>query len=136
MKLKRVYHPYDQWEEVRHNMWGGVLDRGKFLRLAIKFTSNHIVYGRFMMRVVHEWPISCENALTDYLINRRAWLGHAACALAHEIPEDIVRLAWGELSNVQQLLANKKADEAIQAWEHAYIKSKNLHKSMGKKMLP
>ena len=135
LKLKRVYHPYCDWEELDHNMWGVVENRKKYLSKAKEFTADHKLYGRFMMRVVREWPVSCENALTDYSLNRKAWIGHAACALALECPEDIVREAWGYLNYEQQLLANKEAERAIQAWEHTYIKDRGLREGMGESML-
>jgi hypothetical protein len=135
MKLKRVYRPYDQWEEVTFNMWGEVPNRKLSTVQAVEFTGKPALYGTFMRRVTREWPVSCENALTDYFINRRAWLGHAAVALALRIPEDITRAAWKFLNHEQQLLANKEADAAIQAWEHAYIQDKKLYKHMGEPML-
>lgn len=58
-KFKRVWHPFDMWEEVKFNMWGKVSDRRAFLDKAIEFTGNHKLYGSFMTRVVNEWPISC-----------------------------------------------------------------------------
>jgi hypothetical protein len=91
-KFKRVYHPYWEWEEVPHNMWGTVENKKEWVQRAIEFTGNHNLYGSYMMRVIQEWPISCENALTDSSLNRRAWVGHAAVALALQCPEDIVRV--------------------------------------------
>ena len=135
MKFKRVYHHYLDWEEIDANMWGTVLDRKKALDDAIKFTGNYRLYGRFMMRVVREWRYSCENALTDYAINRKAWVGHAACAMARGTPEDITRQAWGHLTNEQRLLANKEAERAIQQWEHDYAKSLGLYQDMGGALL-
>ena len=88
-----------------------------------------------MMEVVNHWPVSCENALTDYSLNRKAWIGHAACALAINCPEDIVRQAWKELSYEQQLLANEEARKAIQVWEYNYRKSKGICESVGSEML-
>ena len=125
--IKQVFHPYWDWEEIDHNMWGSVPNRKAMLNKAIKFTGDHKKYGRFMQRVVSEWPISCENALTDPHINKRAWVGHAAAALAISCPEDITREAWKHLSDEQKLLANQEADRAIQAWQHNYIKNKKLH---------
>lgn len=126
MRFKRVYHPIWLWEEVEANMWGEVKNKSIALRRAIAFTGDHKLYGRFMMRVVNEWKYSCENALTDYSLNRKAWVGHAACALAKGIPEDITRQAWGKLTDEQRLLANKEAERAIQHWEHNYAKSIGL----------
>ncbi len=64
IQLERVYHHWADWEEVRYNMWGTVGDRRRWVKAAIEFTSDHKRYGRFMMRVIDEWPISCENDLT------------------------------------------------------------------------
>jgi len=135
MKFKRVYHPYWNWEEIDHNMWGEISDKKAATERAIKFTGDHKLYGRFMMRVVNEWPISCENALTDYSLNRKAWVGHAACALANGIPESITRIAWGHLTDEQRLLANKEAERAIQHWEYHYSESHGLHQDMGEALL-
>ena len=135
MKIKRVYHPFCDWEEISHNMWGVVENRKRWVQAAIEFTGDHKRYGRFMMRVISEWPISCENALTDYSLNRKAWVGHAACALALECPEDITREAWKNLSYEQQLLANKEAERAIQAWEYNYLKDRGLCEDMGESLL-
>lgn len=120
MNLKRVWVPFEQWEEVKYNMWGEVKDRPTFLYRAVLFTGNHRLYGRYMQKVSVEWPKSCLNALTDANLNRRAWIGHAACAYALHCPEDITRQAWGFLTDEQRLLANRQADRAIQSWEMRY----------------
>ena len=134
-KFKRVWHPYHNWEEVKFNMWGKVSDRKRFLSQAIEFTGNHSLYGSYMMRVIKEWPVSCENALTDYHMNRKSWIGHAASALANGCPEDITRQAWKELTSEQQYLANQEAIRAIRAWENMYIESKQLRESVGGTLL-
>jgi len=134
--IKRVYRPYYDWEEINHNMWGCVQDRKLWVRRAVKFTSDHKKYGRFMMRVINEWTVSCENALTDTTINRKAWVGHAAVALAIGCPEDIVREAWGMLTDEQRLLANKEAERAIRLWEYNYCcKDSNLCEDLDGEML-
>jgi len=135
MKFKRVYYDYRKLEEVAHNMWGEATDNRTALEQAIVFTSDHKEYGKYMMRVVNEWPFSCENALTDYNQNRKAWIGHAACAMALSVPEDIVRKAWGYLTDEQRFLANQEADRAILYWEHAYAKSKGIHRDLGAPLL-
>lgn len=135
MRINRVYHPYCDWEEISHNMWGTVSNRKSFLKKAIAFTGDSKKYGRFMRRVISEWPISCENALTDLTLNRSAWVGHAACALALGCPEDITREAWGHLTYEQQLLANREAKAAIEEWEHNYRKSNGLYSDMEEEVL-
>jgi len=129
--MKRIYHPVQRWEEMRFNMWGAAKDRKAAKELAIRFTGDAALYGSFMRRVCEEWPISCENALTDTNLNRKAWLGHAACALAHQIPEDIVREAWSELTDEQRILANKQAHDAISAWEYHREFGAEIPRTMG-----
>jgi hypothetical protein len=116
--MKKIWHHIDNWEEIEFGMWADVKDPEKHLESAIKFTGNHKLYGSYMKRVIREWPISCENSLTDRLLNRKAWIGHAACALALGCPEDITRKAWGRLTDEQRLLANKQADRYIKEWEY------------------
>jgi hypothetical protein len=123
MKFDRVYHPVSLWEEVGYNMWGDVADSACFLERAISFTGDHELYGNYMLQVALNWRYSCENALTDYSLNRKAWIGHAACALAIGCPEDITRKAWGFLTNEQRALANAQAESAIRVWERRYASS-------------
>jgi hypothetical protein len=135
MKLKRVWSPIDQWEEVPANMWGEVANRRLYLQRAVIFTGNHRLYGRYMRRVTREWPNSCINALTDYNLNRKAWIGHAACALALRCPEDITRQAWGLLTDEQRTLANRQADRAICAWEVRYRASFGIRSDVAAPLL-
>ena len=120
--INRIYHPYWMWEEIKYNMWGSVNNQKEFLDKAIKFTGNHKLYGNYMMKVVKNWKYSCEHNLSNLSQNRRAWVGHAACALALKCPEDIVRKAWSYLTEEQQILANKEADKAISFWEDKCLK--------------
>jgi hypothetical protein len=119
--IKQIFHPYWLWEEVDSNMWGSVSNRKISLNKAIKFTGDHKLYGRWMICVIEKWKYSCEHNLSNITQNRRAWIGQAAVALALGIPEDIVREAWGHLTEEQQTLANKKADEAIAQWEFKHL---------------
>lgn len=125
-RLARVYHDFREWEETAHNMWGDRSEMDDPLAWAIEFTGDAELYGSYMMRVIREWPISCENALTDYNINRKAWVGHAACALAARCPQHIVRQAWGLLSEQQRTMANAYAAQAIEAWERDYRARRGL----------
>lgn len=114
------HHPFWLWEEIDHNMWGGVKDKAEWLRRAIDFTGNHELYGAWMLRVADTWKHSCEHHLTKLDTNRKPWIGHAAVALAIQCPEDIVREAWGHLSQEQQDAANARAQDAIDYWERRY----------------
>lgn len=73
-----------------------------------------------MVRAVNEWPFSCEAALTAGTMNHQAWIGHAGCAINHDAPEDLTRLAWRTLNQEQQDLANQAANRAIAHWKEKY----------------
>lgn len=125
-KPGEIWHPWWLLEEVKHNMWGDVTRRKTWLQIAIAFTGDAELYGHWMMRVIKEWPNSCEHNLSKSG-DKRAWIGHAAVALAIGCPEDIVREAWGNLSESQQTEANAKASYAIEQWraEHAKENTRN-----------
>jgi hypothetical protein len=110
-----IWHPYWELEEVAHNMWGSVGHRSTWLQIAITFTGNAALYGEWMNKVTDKWPRSCEHNLTK-TGDKRAWMGHAAVALAIGCPEDVVREAWAHLSPEQQAAANNKAQQAIDLW--------------------
>jgi len=119
--MKRVYHHYEKWEE--KGMWQKASkgEEARLLKLVIDFIGNANLYGSFMMRVIEEWPYSCEHNLTDISMNRQAWIGQAAVYIALKCPEDITRLAWHYLTREQQDEANQKADDAIAKWERGYL---------------
>ena len=127
MKLKKIYHPYQLWEDYKAGMWRTVerKDREDLLAKAITFTGNAELYGSWMIKVIREWTKACEHNLTDININRRAWIGHAACCMAIQCPEDITREAWGYLTEQQRIDANLMADKAILKWESPRMKKED-----------
>jgi hypothetical protein len=118
--LFELHHPFWKWEEVNFNMWGNVKDKSDWLQRAIAFTGDHMLYGSWMFKVADAWKYSCEHHLTKMETNRKPWIGHAAVAMAIQCPEDIVREAWGHLTQTQQDAANEQARLAIEYWERTY----------------
>jgi hypothetical protein len=119
LNIKRVYYPYWQWEDYQQGMWRILpkQEEQEYLNKAIEFTGNYKLYGSYMLKVLQEYPISCKQFLTNLSINRRAWIGHAACNIAINCPEYITRQAWKQLTDNQRILANLEADKAILKWE-------------------
>jgi len=130
MELNRIWHPYWEWDDFKAGMWRAVSgrERKQLLRKAYDFTSDHELYGSWMIKVVESWKKGCEHHLSNTSSNRRAWIGHAACCLATGCPEDITRQAWGYLTEDQKTKANHQADIAIAMWERKHAgKSSTLH---------
>lgn len=117
--MKRIYHNYKKWEDFKAGMWRRVPpeDEKEMLQRAIIFTGDHVKYGLAMMRVIREWPLTCEHNLTDESINQKAFIGHCAVTLQLGIPEYITRLAWSYLTKEQQDKANERAQFAIDSWK-------------------
>jgi len=120
--MKRIYHQYKIWEDYQNGMYRKVSkdEETELLPKIIEFTGDYQLYGGAMFEVIKHWKFACEHNLTDLNINRRAWLGHAACCFKHGWPEYLVREAWNQLNQKQQNLANKMAEEAIAEWELKY----------------
>ena len=117
--MNQIYHHYSEWEDFKAGMWNTLhgAEAEICLKKAIEFTGDARLYGLWMMRVIDQWPISCEVNLTNGSINQRAWIGHAACCLSIGCPESITRQAWHHLSDIQQMEANAQADIAIRTWK-------------------
>lgn len=125
--MKKRWHHYMKWEDYQNGMYRTLYGDEKklFFDKAVEFTGNPELYGNWMLEVVEKWSIACEQNLSDTGMNRQAWIGHAACCLAINCPEDITREAWAHLSQEQRDLANAKADFAIELWEAIY-ESQNI----------
>lgn len=120
--MRRIWHPYWNWEDYHAGMWRKLPrhEEPPAFDLAKQFTGNAELYGKWMLEAIRKFPVACEHNLTDRSLNKQAWIGHAACALAHKLPEYIVRKAWATLSEVQRIEANKKADYALRTWQSLF----------------
>lgn len=119
IKTKQIFVHYKLWEDFHAGMWRKLVkhEEDSFRLSAIEFTGDHVKYGGAMLRVINEWPYTCMHNLSNPSINRRAFIGHAACALEINCPEYIVRQAWWRLTEDQRILADGQADNAIKIWE-------------------
>jgi len=124
--MNQIFHPYWKWECFNNGMWRKESREYEEIELPkiIAFTGCHNSYGSAMIDVINNWKFCIEHHLTDNSINQRAYIGHAACNYKHNWPEYLVRVAWNNLTETQQILANNKATIAINQWNKSY---KNLH---------
>jgi hypothetical protein len=126
--MKRIYHHYKKWEDFKAGMWRKESKEYEERELPkiIEFTGDHEQYGQAMIEMVKRWKFGCEHNLTNQSLNKRAWVGHAACCFKFGWPEYLVRQAWNLLTNEQRYLANKKADLAILEWQRLTTKTNQL----------
>lgn len=116
---KRIYHHYSKCEEYKTNMWLSVPvnERQSLIDHSYQLMLDVEGFYQAMKRVITEWKFSCEAAFTASVINHQAWIGHAGCAINHNAPEELTRLAWRQLTEQQQDLANEAADKVINEWK-------------------
>lgn len=116
--MRRVWHPYTDWEDYRAGMYGNckdfVAERGLSIDL-LRDAGGALPEA--MMDAVLVWPIAAEHNLTDLGSNRRSWVGQAACCLAHNATQFATCSAWWELSDDERDAANAVADVTIDRWE-------------------
>jgi hypothetical protein len=117
--IDRIYHSYLLWEDYKLGMYEKTcyMDEQRIVQECIQLLSCPEWLYETMSFVTHNWFYSTEHNLSNTNRNRQAWLGQAACNMAHGAPEYITKQAWHFLSLKQQDAANKVADEVIEVWE-------------------
>ena len=120
--MKRIYHHYETWECLRMYLPydGEVVDHDTLLHLYADFLRDIHRFKRALNRVKKEWPLSCEQFLSNESINRIAWLGQAAMCIDTGIPRKY-RAGFMLLSVQEQEAANRTAQECLAEWleDHA-----------------
>ena len=116
--IKRKFHHYKKWEDYKCGMYDELAE-GKDCRidLAKSLLGNPSLCEKFMREVVKRWTCAAEQVLTNTSINRRAWLGQAACCLYAGCKEDETRKAWWLLTKEEQDRANSIAEKVITEYE-------------------
>ncbi len=123
--VSRVYHPYPSWEDHQAGMYAMRWVRPA-VDSSILLLSNPTKLRAAMRKAVKEWPVSTEHNLTALEVNRRSWLGQAACCVAHGAPQGATCAAWWILDEEQRAAANTAADVVIGEWQEVYFRAETL----------
>lgn len=117
--MKRIFHPWNLWEDYRYNFYGGMTDNFK------KDNSRQLYAGllqdldRFeaaLKVIITEWRYSCEHNLSNVSMNRIAYLGQAACALVYNVPSSISMSGYNLLTDDQKQAADNMAQKYLDIW--------------------
>lgn len=115
--MERIFHHFDKWEDYHAGMYAESRDgRKERVRKAADILGTPRLCREAMEKVVSEWPIATEYNLSNAEINRKAWLGQAACSCYAGIHEDETREAWGIMTEAQRTEANRIAASIIKTW--------------------
>ena len=116
--MQRVFHHYSLWEDYHAGMYDESKDgRAERVKQAAKILGTPDICRKAMEKVVSEWKIATEYNLSNLEINRKAWLGQAACCCYAGIHEDETREAWGIMTEEQRIEANRIAAIIIRKWQ-------------------
>lgn len=117
--MKRIYHTWEKWEcypaGFYENQPKENLTKEECERIYADLLKDPSQFHNALGRVVDEWPISCEQYLSNDKMNRIAWLGQAALCVAKGIPANY-RNGFNLLSLKQQEAANNMALDALNSW--------------------
>ena len=115
--MKRIYHHYNLWEDYHAGMYDeDKRGRKKRVEKAAYILGTPEICKQAMEKVISEWRIATEYNLSNAEINRKAWLGQAACSCYANIHEDETREAWGLMTEQQRIKANQIAASIIKKW--------------------
>lgn len=115
--MKRLFEKYTEWEDFKSGMYTMYKEKEEYLiRKSVSLLTNDELFLTTCKAVVNEWKITTSVHLTNGTINRKAWLGQAACCYLYKVPELLTRVAWGKLTADQQNAANNIADTVINSY--------------------
>lgn len=115
--MDRIFHHYNLWEDYHNGMYDECKEgRAERVKQAAHILGTPQICREAMEMVIAEWELATEYNLSNAEINRKAWLGQAACCCYAGIHEDETREAWGIMTEAQRVDANNIAAELIKEW--------------------
>lgn len=114
----RIFHTYDKWECYKAGFYATHVD-GKTEEQCKEeyrqFLSDTERFRRAAYKVIEEWPYSCEHYLTNFAMNRIAWIGQAAMCYETGVPAKFCG-GFNMLTEEQKQEANEVALEVLNTW--------------------
>lgn len=122
-KVKQIYHHYKKWECFHAGFFNTTtyVNEDDAKRKYCEFLSDLDKFENGLKRVLKEWPISCEQFLTNDSINKIAWLGQAAMCIETRIPSSF-RAGYKLLSDEEKIKADSLAKFYLIKWVREYEK--------------
>jgi hypothetical protein len=127
MKLKKIYHHYNLWEDWKAGLYDLEKEYDEYAleecsNYCKELLSNPLEFYIIGKEMIDNWKYSSEVNLSNKNRNRQAWIGQATCCYKYGVPERITKIAWNMLTWIEQDEANKIADKLILYWEAEYGK--------------
>lgn len=110
-----AFAPYTEWECWKSGLYHptvsaeAVAESASVLRSYVRFRELAAI-------VPIRWPVSAAIHLSNDKRNRRAYIGAAACFIAHGATIDATHEAWWRLTAQEQKTANQVATDVVNEW--------------------
>jgi ParB-like chromosome segregation protein Spo0J len=117
-KVTRVFHTYDKWECHKAGFYAQGVEGKKADECKEEYRTFLADCDRFRgaaNSVITEWTMSCEHYLTNFAMNRIAWIGQAAMCYATGVPSKFCS-GFNLLTTDQQDAANQVALDVLNDW--------------------
>jgi len=112
----QYYSHYKKWEDYQNGLYSDFLDSEKGVSDAFYLLTNPDVFASVCDDLLLQWSVSTLVNMTNPNINKRAWIGQAACCFKYGVPEHLTRLAWSQMTTEQRFSANCVAESKIKQW--------------------
>ena len=117
--MRRVFHHWETWECIAAGMYElappAPMSKDEARDAYAAFLGDTSRFSRALDRVLIEWPISCEQFLSNEGTNRIAWLGQSSMCIETSVPA-CFRAGFKLLDESEQHAANGLAAEALTTW--------------------
>lgn len=116
--MTRIYHPWDVWEDYKHNFYGGVKNfrKEKTLEKYAALLQDLKAFEQALIVITDTWKYSCEHNLSNESMNRIAYLGQAAMALVFNVPHNVCMGGFNLLTAEEQKAADAMAQKYLDIW--------------------
>ncbi len=136
--MQHIFHQYYFWEDYKNGMYE-IPNKNEidfYVEKSFSLLTDLDLFYKIANEVIINWQISAENNLTNMGCNRYAWIGQSSCSYLYKSPEYCTRIAWGQMSILEQNKANAIAHKIIINFEKYHeAKNKKIHKGLGEQML-
>lgn len=115
--MDRIYHSWDKWECFKAGFYATTCQyhAAEARQMYASFLRDTGRFVAALNRVIYEWPVSCEQFLSNESINRVAWLGQAAMCIDTGVPA-CFRGGFNRLTEDEKKIANETAAFYLRAW--------------------
>lgn len=129
--MKQIFHRYERWECLAMYQPMEVdLAPDVAMQKYAEFLRDTERFEQALCRVIMEWPIACEQFLSNPSLNRVAWLGQAAMCIETGVPRKY-RAGFMLLTASEQDLANAIAQRTLHEWTQKHAReNQTVHSSL------